>query len=213
MCFLSSFEYLLPVLRSVFESVIEAGMLRNSFTARKGGVPPILLDAAAVQELILAGLPIARDMGTRVFRVGYQVGSKTPCASVYMPYLASNLRPGGTQSGPAMFTLVDGAMFAVTLALTANPLAVTSHINIQFLAKPRAEHALIGEARTIRLSRRTHVMQCDVFSVPTAAAEKALLKQGGDLSLIETTMQAGGSDSDDVVHVAHATGTYSIPTK
>jgi uncharacterized protein (TIGR00369 family) len=91
------------------------------------------------------------------------------------------LRPGGTISGPAMFTLADVAMYAAVLA-TKGPvaLAVTTNININFLRKP-GQHDMTGEARILKLGKRLAV---------------------GDVALFS----AGAPEM-----VAHATATYSLP--
>ncbi len=64
------------------------------------------------------------------------------------------LRPGGTISGPTMMALADFAMYvAVFSAVGAQPLAVTTNLNINFLRKPT--HAdLIAEARLMKLGQR-----------------------------------------------------------
>src|SRR5215218_3385668 len=55
-----------------------------------------------------------------------------------IPYDESQLRPGGTLSGPTMMALADGAAWMVTLSrIGPVALAVTSSLTIQFLAKPR----------------------------------------------------------------------------
>lgn len=52
---------------------------------------------------------------------------------------ADHLRPGGTVSGPSMFTIADFAMYVAVLGQVGLvALAVTSNINIHFLRKPVA---------------------------------------------------------------------------
>ena len=54
-----------------------------------------------------------------------------------LPYDAAQIRPGGTLSGPTMMGLADGAAWLATLSrIGPVALAVTSHLSIDFLAKP-----------------------------------------------------------------------------
>jgi uncharacterized protein (TIGR00369 family) len=93
----------------------------------------------------------------------------------------SNLRPGGTVSGPALMTLAD---FAVYIAILASigwvPLAVTTNLTINFLRKP-APGDLIAECKLIKLGKRL------------AVGEVAIRSEGEDEL------------------VAHCVATYSIP--
>ena len=91
------------------------------------------------------------------------------------------LRPGGTISGPAMFSLADIAMYAAVLAMIGpKPLAVTSNLNINFLRKPKPGD-MLGDATILKLGKRTAV---------------------GEIAL---------RSEDDEELVAHATSTYAIP--
>ena len=93
----------------------------------------------------------------------------------------SDLRPGGTVSGPAMFTLADCAFYVATLAMIGREaLTVTTSATINFMRKP-APGDLIGEARIMKLGRSLSVGEVTVFSEGMAEP------------------------------VAHATLTYSIP--
>lgn len=99
-----------------------------------------------------------------------------------VPFSTRLVRPGGTLSGPVQMALADAAMYAVVLgALGRVEMAVTSQLNINFLAKP-APVDLLAEARILRLSRRQAVCEVSLFS-------------------------AGQED----VLVAHVTGTYALP--
>jgi uncharacterized protein (TIGR00369 family) len=93
-----------------------------------------------------------------------------------------HLRPGGTISGPALFTLADIAGYAAFLAhLGPEPLIVTTSCAINFMRRaPMAP--LLGSCRILKLGRRLAVAEVGV--APEA---------GGDL-------------------IAHATVTYSIPS-
>ena len=103
-------------------------------------------------------------------------------ATVRMPVREANLRPGGTVSGPSMFTLADCAYYVATLAMIGRQaLTVTTSLTINFLSKPPAAD-LVCEAR--------------------------ILKLGKLLSVGEATLWSDGRDDGPV---AHASVTYAIP--
>ncbi len=94
-----------------------------------------------------------------------------------------NLRPGGTVSGPAMFTLADFAIYVAllgTLGPAAIP-AVTSNLSINFLLRPDPVD-VVAEVNLIRIGRRL------------AYAEVALYSDGREEM------------------IAHATGSYALPS-
>lgn len=104
-------------------------------------------------------------------------------ARMRMSIDASHLRPGGTVSGPAMFTLADCAFYVATLAMIGREaLTVTTSLSINFLRKP-ALCDLIGEARILKLGKR--------------------------LSVGDVTLYSEGDDRP----VAHAAMTYAIPPR
>jgi uncharacterized protein (TIGR00369 family) len=95
----------------------------------------------------------------------------------------SQLRPGGTISGPTMMGLADTVMYALVLsAIGKVPLAVTTNLSINFLRKPELK-PLIAEARMLKLGKALAV---------------------GDVII-------RSEDSEDAV--AHAVVTYSIPPR
>lgn len=94
-----------------------------------------------------------------------------------------HLRPGGTISGPAMFTLADVACWMTILAqIGPLPMVVTTNLSINFLTLPKAE-PLDCVCRILKLGKRLAVVD-------------ALLHQG----------EIGSP-------VAQATATYSIPPR
>lgn len=96
----------------------------------------------------------------------------------------SNLRPGGTVSGPTMFTAADVAAYLATLSrIGPQALAVTTNCSIDFMRKPAAATDLIAECRLLKLGRVLSVSDVLIYSV--------------------------GSDKP----VARASLTYSIPPK
>jgi uncharacterized protein (TIGR00369 family) len=76
----------------------------------------------------------------------------------------NHLRPGGTISGPTMMELADFAMYvAVFSAVGAQPLAVTTNLNINFLRKP-AQADLIAEAKLMKVGKRLAVGEVTIMS-------------------------------------------------
>lgn len=76
----------------------------------------------------------------------------------------ADLRPGGTVSGPAMFTLADCAYYMATLALIGREaLTVTTSCTIDFMRKP-APGDLFAEARVLKLGRSLSVGDVLLFS-------------------------------------------------
>jgi uncharacterized protein (TIGR00369 family) len=117
-------------------------------------------------------------MGGRIFTVE-DVGHGS--CRMRMAYHERNIRPGGTISGPAMFTLADLAFYVAVLgALGPVALAVTTNLNINFLRKP-AQRAMIADCRLLKLGKRLAVGEASLFSEGEAEP------------------------------VAHVTGTYSVP--
>ncbi|MDE2578474.1 MAG: PaaI family thioesterase [Hyphomicrobiales bacterium] len=102
-------------------------------------------------------------------------------ARLRMPYKDFYLRPGGTISGPAMFTLADVSLYVAILATIGwVPLAVTTNLTINFVSKPQPADML---------------------------ADCRLIKLGKALAVGEVHMRSEGSQTI----VAQASGTYSIP--
>jgi uncharacterized protein (TIGR00369 family) len=93
-----------------------------------------------------------------------------------------HLRPGGTVSGPAMFTLADvGIWVAIFSHMGPEALAaVTTNLNINFLRKPPHGDVLV-ECRLLKLGKRLAVGEATLFAEGVAEP------------------------------VAHAVGTYAIP--
>lgn len=73
---------------------------------------------------------------------------------VRMPVNTQHLRPGGTISGPTMFSLADVSMYLATLAMIGPvTLAVTTNCSIDFMRKPAAGVDLIATARLHKLGK------------------------------------------------------------
>jgi uncharacterized protein (TIGR00369 family) len=119
-------------------------------------------------------------LGGRIFSIE-ALGHGT--CRMRMAYHERNIRPGGTLSGPSMFTLADLAFYVAVLgAIGPVGLAVTTNLSINFLRKP-AQAALVADCRMLKIGKRLAVGEVTLFSEGEAEA------------------------------VAHATGTYSIPPR
>lgn len=95
-----------------------------------------------------------------------------------------SLRPGGTVSGPVLMTTADVGLYVAILGeIGIVALAVTTNLNINFLRKPSAGKDIIGECKLIKVGRRLII------------GEVALYSEGDDRM------------------VAHAVGTYAIPSE
>jgi uncharacterized protein (TIGR00369 family) len=80
----------------------------------------------------------------------------------------TNLRPGGTVSGPTLMSLADSAAYVLVLGLLGRAaLAVTSSLHIDFLRRP-APGELIAEATLLKLGRSLITMNVLLFNaLPT----------------------------------------------
>lgn len=93
-----------------------------------------------------------------------------------------HLRPGGTVSGPSMFSLADVSVYALILALKGRQsLAVTTGCSMDFMRKPDGGADMIARC--------------------------TLLKLGKTLAVGDVLMFSEGADKP----VARATMTYSLP--
>jgi uncharacterized protein (TIGR00369 family) len=78
-------------------------------------------------------------------------------ARVRQAFREAFIRPGGTISGPTMMALADVAMYiAVLSAIGPVPLAVTTHLSIDFLRRP-APADLVAHAELMKLGKRLAV--------------------------------------------------------
>lgn len=105
-------------------------------------------------------------------------------AIIRHPVGESELRPGGTVSGPVMMAAADLALYAAILgSIGLEPLTVTTSLSFNFLRKPSAERDIIAH--------------CE------------LLKCGKTLAVGNVLIYSEGREEI----VAQAAGTYAIPPK
>ncbi len=76
-----------------------------------------------------------------------------------------HLRPGGTVSGPTIFTLADVSVYLALLAMIGpEALAVTTGCSIDFMRKPEANTDIISECRLLKLGKVLAVGEVLIFS-------------------------------------------------
>ncbi len=103
-------------------------------------------------------------------------------STVSLEVSPTDLRPGGTVSGPALMGVADAALYAAVLGeIGIVPLAVTTNLSINFLRRPEAGRRIIGVCK--------------------------LMKVGRTLAVGEVSLYSEGVSEP----VAHVVGTYAIP--
>ena len=132
-----------------------------SMSSRPAGSNAARLDVKRVEELIDARFPQIHSAGRNL--VVEEVGFRT--ARVRMKANPRHIRPGGTVSGPSMFSLADFSVYVAVIATLGERGidAVTSNLNINFLAKPEPAD-MTAEVRLIRLGRRLAVGEIELYS-------------------------------------------------
>ena len=105
------------------------------------------LTIAEVQDFLTIEFPqvaddfVVEDVGSMTARIRMEPGER-------------HLRPGGTVSGPTLFTLADCAVYLCLIAMVGpEALAVTTNASIDFMRKPEAGQALIAEVSLLKLGR------------------------------------------------------------
>lgn len=118
----------------------------------------LAMDAAALAAFLERDFPeVAADFAVE------RVDGQGLCLRLRVA--ARHLRPGGTVSGPAIFALVDVALYLTILShIGPVALAVTTNCAVDFLRKPEAGRDLLAEARLLKLGRRLAVGDVLVFS-------------------------------------------------
>jgi uncharacterized protein (TIGR00369 family) len=131
----------------------------DGMTSNASATP--VLDIARIEALLDANFPQIHSGGRSL--VIEEVGHRS--ARVRLKTQARNIRPGGTVSGPAMFTLADFAVYVAIIAAMGEPgiEAVTTNMNINFLSKPEPRD-MTANVRLIRLGRRLAVGEAELTS-------------------------------------------------
>lgn len=140
---------------------------------------PAAMTAAEVQAFIEAEFPqVIEEMGELTVEE-----ADAAHARVRLAIGRRHLRPGGTVSGPSLFTLADIGGYVCVLSHSGpDALSVTTNLNVNFMRKAEAG-PIDGHCRILKLGKSLMVFDIDIVAGP------------------------------DRHTVAHATGTYSIPPK
>ena len=126
-------------------------------------MPRAKLTLDEFQALASHGVPYVGLLGcrTEVFEAGRVV--------VRLPWQPMLLRPGGSLCGPAMMALADITLYGVVLSLIGRvELAVTTDLNVHFLAKARPGD-LLGRGRILRMGRVLAVGEVTIAGVQGGA--------------------------------------------
>ncbi|MGB1310173.1 MAG: PaaI family thioesterase [Leucothrix sp.] len=104
-------------------------------------------------------------------------------AVMRLPFKENSLRPGGSISGPHMMLLADACMFAVVLSVIGE-VKLAVTTNLNInFLRKPGPNDLLGEGKVIKIGKRLAVLEVTIL------------------------------DSSTMQTVAHATGTYSIPSR
>jgi uncharacterized protein (TIGR00369 family) len=125
------------------------------------GSPVNHLDVSRIEALIDAGFPQIHSGGRSLLIE--EVAERN--VRVRLKYHERHTRPGGTVSGVAMFMLADFSVYVAIIGALGEVglAAVTTNLNINFLAKPEPRD-LVCTVRLIRLGRRLAVGEVEIFS-------------------------------------------------
>jgi len=109
------------------------------------------MSSAQLQDFLAREFPEIGGLDLRVEHVDER------SIRLRLPAHESTLRPGGTISGPTMFTLADVSVYLLVLAqIGPVALAVTTSVGMNFLRKP-APGDLIAEGELLKLGSRLAV--------------------------------------------------------
>lgn len=76
-----------------------------------------------------------------------------------------HLRPGGTISGPSMFTLADCAVYVAVMSMIGpEALTVTTSCSFDFMRKPVAGQDLLAETELLKLGKALAVADVRIHS-------------------------------------------------
>lgn len=115
------------------------------------------MNASEISSYIADIFPQVADYGFHIEHL------ETGKLSVSMKISDAHLRPGGTVSGPTMFTLADCASYLIILAHIGKvALAVTTNLNINFIAKPTGD--VFADATLLKLGKRLAVCEVSIRS-------------------------------------------------
>lgn len=119
------------------------------------------LSIAEIDQLIDQHFPAVHTGG----RVLFTEALTDKGATIRLIDHPKNLRPGGTISGPAMFTLADYGVYVAILGLLGEEAlqAVTTNITLNFMRRPKPGD-LLGEITLIKMGKRLIVAEVEILS-------------------------------------------------
>lgn len=114
-------------------------------------VDVLVMDVGELTDFLDREFPEIAHVGVRIERLAERE------IVLRLPHDPAHLRPGGTISGPTMFTVADVATYLLVLAhIGPVALAVTTHVGINFLRRPPPGD-LLAEAELLKLGARLAV--------------------------------------------------------
>ncbi len=123
----------------------------------QSGLTP-LMTAAEVDALMNAEYPQLNGGGRAYETIDVFAGGCT----VRLDAGHSHLRPGGTVSGPSLFTLADIGGYACVLSHAGpDALSVTINLTINFMRRATAG-PILGHCRILKLGRNLMVFDIDI---------------------------------------------------
>ena len=128
----------------------------------------VKMDEGALQAFLGDAFPQVAD--------DFEVLRVAPMEADVMAISSRNLRPGGTVSGPSMFSLAAVSVYLAILAMIGpEALAVTTNCAIDFMRKPSAGTDLLAKARLLKLGRVLAVGDVLIFSAAPEPVARASL--------------------------------------
>lgn len=126
---------------------------------QQSGLLPVM-DAAEVNALMAKAYPQLNEGSTTYEVVDVHPGG----CRVRLNADQRHLRPGGTVSGPSLFTLADIGGYACVLSHAGpDALSVTVNLSINFMRKAEAG-PIDGECRILKLGRSLMVFDIDILA-------------------------------------------------
>ena len=118
----------------------------------------LVMDVSQLNKFLADVFPQVKDE--------FQVESLTLSMMTTRMFIGEqHLRPGGTISGPAMFSLADVSIYLLTISrIGPKALAVTTNISMDFMRKPQHGRDLIAHSRLLKLGHSLSVGDTLIFS-------------------------------------------------
>lgn len=146
-------------------------------------LPDPVMSEAELEEFLAKAFPFA-DQSLMAKATKLETGY----LKLKQPFHETQLRPGGTISGPTMMSLADKAMYLLVVAhIGPEPMAVTSSLVMNFLN--RADPVdLIAESRLLKLGRSLAVGDVQIRAT---GSDKIAAQATVTYSLARTSQNSG----------------------